>query len=123
MTSATPHTRSAGALFLIAIAIATWLPSAANADLRSPHLTTTCQQGRPYEEHKVGPWQIEGCTETATPQGNEGSRLNFYGDVELNGMIVEGSGGGDSPLIVTTAPDGDERVNRVRRTGATLVLD
>jgi hypothetical protein len=123
MTSAAAHTRRAGALILTAAAIALSLPSMANADLRSPHLTTTCQQGRPYEEHKTGPWQIEGCTETATPQGNEGSRRNYYGDVELNGMIVEGSGGGDSPLIVTTTPDGSQRVNRVQRTGAKLVLD
>jgi hypothetical protein len=107
----------------IAIAIAVWLPSGANADLRSPHLTTSCQQGRPYEEHTHGPWRVEGCTETATPQGSEGSRRNYYGDVELNGMIVEGSGGGDSPLIVTTSSSGGQKTNRVQRTGAKLVLD
>jgi hypothetical protein len=38
-------------------------------------------------------------------------------------MIVEGSGGGESPLIVTTSSDAGQKTNRVQRTGAKLVLD
>lgn len=110
-------------LLLIALAVAIALPTAAQADLRSPHLTSDCKQGRTYSEDTFGPWQVEGCSESATPQNGETKRTLYYGDVELNGLIVETSGGGDSPLTATVKPDGGEHVNRIQRSGAKLVLD
>lgn len=97
------------------------LPGAADAKLRSPHLTSQCAQGRPYEEHVFGPWRVEGCTETATPENGETMRRVYYGDVEVNGMIVEGT---DAALIATVKPNGDgKNVNRIQRDNGKLVLD
>jgi hypothetical protein len=106
---------------LLTVLVALGLPGAAAGEtLRSPHLTSDCDQNRPYEEHLFGPWRVEGCTETATPQNGESARRVYYGDVEVNGMIVEGT---NAPLTVTVKPDGDQHINRIQRQNAKLVLD
>src|SRR3954466_15642482 len=110
-------------LLLIALTTAIALPAAAHADLRNPHLTSSCNQGRTYAEDTFGPWQVEGCSESATPKNGETKRTLYYGDVELNGMIVESPGGGDAPLTATIKPGDGQHVNRIQRTGAKLVLD
>ncbi len=110
----------------LALVLAVGLTGVADAKLRSPRLTENCAQGRDYGEYTFGPWRVEGCNEEAEPQGSESARRVFYGDVELNGMIVEGAGGGDSPLIATIGEvrgDPLKRVNRIRRDDAKLVLD
>ena len=92
----------------------------ANADLRSPRLTDACERDRQYDEYVFGPWRIEGCTEPATPQGDEVARRKFFGDIELNGMLVEGN----SPLIVTTEETGgNDRLHTVHRDSGKLILD
>lgn len=107
----------------LALVLALGLTGVADAKLRSPRLTESCAQGRVYGEFVYGPWRVEGCHAEATPQGRESVRREFYGDVEVNGMIVEGSG---EPLIATiaTVPNSAGRqLNRVRRTDAKVVLD
>jgi hypothetical protein len=93
--------------------------TSADAALRSPHLSESCNNGRDYAEYAFGPWRVEGCTEAGTPQDDETARRRFYGNVELNGMIVEGN----SPLIATTTRDGDRRIHRIERDSSKLVLD
>ena len=43
----------------------------AQAELRDPPLQSSCEQHREYEEYVFGPWRVEGCTESATPQDDE----------------------------------------------------
>lgn len=108
------------ALFAVLLPVLVLGPAgAAGAALRSPHLTESCQNGRDYAEHTFGPWRVEGCTEAGTPQDGETARRRFYGNVELNGMIVEGN----SPLVATTTRDGDRRIHRIERDSSKLVLD
>lgn len=101
-------------LLLVLMPVAT-----ADGALRSPHLTESCQNGRDYAEYTFGPWRVEGCTEAGTPGEDETARRRFYGDVELNGMIVEGN----TPLVATTTRAGDDRVHRIERDSSKLVLD
>lgn len=115
-------TRLPLAICLALIALATALlaaPPPAGAVLRSPHLTSGCESGKSYSEHVFGPWRVEGCNESVAPQTGESARRKFFGNIELNGMIVEGS----SPMVVTSGPDGSEVLHKVHRENAKLVLD
>jgi hypothetical protein len=58
---------------------------------------SSCAAGYGYGEIGLGQWRVEGCNRSAPEQGNETSRRVFKGDVELNGMLVEGS----SELVAT----------------------
>lgn len=115
--------RRPGLVVLIGVALLALGPaSAAEAELRSPPLATSCEEGLAYGEHVFGPWRVEGCSKSVEPREQDGetARRRFEGLVELNGMLVEAGG---AALIATTIDTGDAIKHRILRNRAKLVLD
>ena len=112
------HRRALLPLLAVAFVIAPAGP--ADAVLRSPHLESSCPAGYAYGEHSFGPWRVEGCSQERELEEGETARRRFEGDVEVNGMIVESD---TKPLVATTRRDGDDRIHRILRKNARLVVD
>lgn len=91
-------------IFIAALVTVTTLGvSDASATLRAPRLETSCPAGYTYGEERVGPFTVEGCSQSVNPRGDERSRRKYTGTVEVNGMLIEPeAGSGD--LIATVHP-------------------
>ena len=107
---------------LVAIAAFLALAAPAQATLRSPRLTSDCPNGYTYGERGFYALVVEGCAKDVDPEGSEAARVLYRGDVEVSGLIVEGSG----DLIATTKRNSDgNEIGRVQRanTNSKVVMD
>lgn len=121
-----PATAARRCLLTLLAAVAVLAPATADAALRSPHLTRTCDDGFTYAEQRIGPWIVEGCGQDGAPRDGETARRRYHGEIEVNGMLCIPEVG-DEPIVFITTPGESalesSRVTMRRNARTNLLLD